>query len=231
MTRYFFKWYLGSKVHVIELKNDTQKVQLSVMGDKFGYPIKLAKEYRDTELESQGWKRMAVVNGGLFFPYGGVIYAEGIEKCYGVVNELDDASLDNCMSMGTFGGVPIVASQAYIKKNIDLYRGALTGAFGLLNNGVVDTRGKDKHLAIFNAKSGRTIVGKKPDGTIVIASFYGTTGVSGLTGTQTVSLAKSLGMNNAICLDGGGSVSMEYDGMSKVSTTRKVKNAIGVYVK
>jgi len=224
--------FSGVSVKVIEAKDDlTQDVQLSVMADRYGSPKKLAIDFHDTELEQQGYQRMAVINGGLFFTENDITYAEGIEKAYGIVNELDDANLDTCLSLATLNGNPYIATQAYIKTNKDKFRGFITSAFGLLNNGVVDNRGKVQRATQFNSKSGRTIIGKKPDGTIVLASFYGITGKSGLTGTQTNLLAKYLGMNNAVCMDGGGSVSMVYGNEWKVKTTRTIKNAVGLYAK
>ena len=232
MTQYRTLTYGGIQVSVIEAKDDvTQDVQLSVMADKFGSPKKLASEFHDSELEQQGYTRVAVVNGGLFFTEGNTTFAEGIEKAYGIVNELDDPNLDTCLALATLNGNPYIATQSYIKTNKDKFRGFITGAFGLINNGLTDNRGKVQRAQQFNSKSGRTIIGKKPDGTIVLASFYGITGQSGMTGTQTTALAKYLGMNNAVCMDGGGSVSMVYQDAWKVKTSRTIKNAVGLYAK
>lgn len=223
----------GVYVNIIEAKEDlTHSVHLSVMAEKFDVGHKkLAIEFRDKELESQGYERIAVVNGGLFFTEGSSTFAEGIEKAFGVVNELDDSNLDSCLTLATLNGNPYVATQSYIKANQSRFRGFVTGAFGLINNGLVDTRGKAQRSYQYNAKSGRTIVGKKPDGTIVLASFYGETGKGGLTGYQTVLLAKNLGLNNAVCMDGGGSVSMVYQDVWKVKTSRLIKNAVGLYAR
>ena len=40
-----------------------------------------------------------------------------------------------------------------------------------------------------------------------------------------------MGLTDAVALDGGGSVSLIYEGAWKVSTTRQIKNVIGLYVK
>lgn len=233
MIKYKTITFNGIYVQVIEAKDDSiQDVQLSIMADKFDVgQKKLAIEFRDKELESQGFERIAVVNGGLFFTEGSTTFAEGIEKAIGIVNELDDSSLDSCLALATLNGNPYIATQSYIKANQSKFRGFVTGAFGLINNGNVDTRGKIQRSYQYNNRSGRTIIGKKPDGTIVLASFYGETGKGGLTGYQTVLLAKLLGMNNAICMDGGGSVSMVYKDVWKVKTTRLIKNAVGLYAK
>lgn len=216
--------YNGLSVHITEGKSDpTEQVILTVMGDKYSTNSKkLLSEFRDTELESQGFRLEGAINGSLFFTKDGVTYAEGIEQVGSVVHENDDTNLDSCMAFYIVGGVPYIVPQSYAKSKLNLSRGALTGAFGLMNNGLVDTRGRLQRSYIYNAKSGRSIVGKKADGTIVLAYFYGVTGQSGLTGYETVQLAKYLGLTNAICMDGGGSV---------VSNTREVKNGIGMYSK
>jgi hypothetical protein len=46
-----------------------------------------------------------------------------------------------------------------------------------------------------------------------------------------VGLVQSLGLSDAVALDGGGSTGLIYEGSWKVSTSRLVKNAIGLYVK
>ena len=222
--------YLGQIVHIIEAKtNSTQDIQISILGDKFDK--KHLKEYRDTELETQGYQRIALVNGGLFFTEGLQTFAEGIEKTMNVVNENDDIKLNKVMGLSHKNGIPYIYVQSYLKEHINEYRGALTSAFGLTNNGLTDTRGKLEHNAIFNAKSGRTIVGKKADGTIVFACFKGITGKSGLTGLQTVSLAKYLGLRNSVCLDGGSSVGMIYNDLPIIETIIEVKNGVALYMK
>jgi len=192
---------------------------------------KLAIDFHDYELEAQGYKRMEVVNGGLFFTEGTTTYAEGIEKAFGVVNELDDSNLDSCLALATLDGNPYIATQAYIKANQAKFRGFVTGAFGLINNGVIDTRGKVQRSSQYNNKSGRTIIGKKLDGTIVFAAFPGITGKSGLTGYQTVLVAKQLGLHNAVCMDGGGSVSKVQLNTWIIPTQREIKNAVAIYAK
>jgi exopolysaccharide biosynthesis protein len=225
--------YLGQTVHIIEGRNDlNDEVQISVCADKYSSVAKKQlSQFRDEELESQGFILEGIINGGLFFTESGVTFAEGIEKSKGNVHEIDDRNLDTCMGLYHNNGLPFIALQSYIIANLSKYRGALTGAFGLLNNGLTDTRGRSQRSTIFNAKSGRSIIGKKPDGTILLVSFQGVTGESGLTGEQCVSLARYLGMNNALCLDGGGSTQMRYKGVSMLYTGRELKNAIALYRK
>ena len=225
----------GLTIHIIEAKKDlSEKFQISVIGDKYNTPT--AKQYcgnfHDLELESQGWELVGLVNGGLFFTESEQTYSVGIEKCSGIVNENDDASKDNVITLYHDLEMLYVNTQGYVKENLDKYRGAVTGAFGLVNNGLIDTRGRVENSSQYKYKSGRTIVGKKSDGTLVLASFKGTTGVSGLTGYQTALLAKNtLGLRNAVCMDGGGSVFFKYLASIKINTTRAVKNGIALYRK
>ena len=60
---------------------------------------------------------------------------------------------------------------------------------------------------------------KHPDGRIIFATVSGVTGSTGITIPQAQSLAIYLGMNNAVCMDGGGSASMRYEGAWKVYIT------------
>jgi hypothetical protein len=225
----------GLTVHIIEAKPDTQhEFQVSIIGDKYnsGTSRKSFSNFRDADLEAQGWQKIGMVNGGLFFPEGSETFAVGIEKSRGVVNENDDVRWDNVITLYHDLNMLYVAPQAWVKSNLSKFRGAVTGVFGLLNNGVVDTRGRVENASQFNGISGRTIVGRKADDTtMVFASFAGVTGKTGLTGAQTVELAKHLGLRNAVCMDGGGSVALQYNGVNRVNTTRLLKNAVALYVK
>lgn len=236
--------YNGIRVDVVEARADaTHDVQIAVLGEP-AFTRKPFREYRDPELESQGWKKLALVNGSLFFNEGTQTYANGIEKSMGVVNENDDPTWDNNLGFYHENGVPYIYTQKYIKSIINRpnVRGAITGAFGLINNGRHDISGARRYYdqgqkkwinepgrGVYLTKSGRTIIGKKADNTIVFAVFDGTTGVSGLTGYQTYQLAKQLGLRNAICMDGGGSTYEEYLGKIYNNTLREGPNAVAIY--
>lgn len=228
--------YQGIRVDVVEARQDTNHdVQISVLGDP-SFNKKPFKDYKDTELEAQGWKKLALVNGSLFFSEGTQTYANGIEKSMGAVHENDDAAWDNNLGFYHYDGVPFIYPQSYIKKIINQpnVRGAITSAFGLINNGVQDIRGArvgEPSRAIYLAKSGRTIIGKKVDGTIVFATCDGVTGSSGLTGYQTYLFAKGLGLQNAVCMDGGGSTYLEYKGATYNGSDRQGANAVAIYYK
>lgn len=231
--------HLGLRVDVVEARSDSlMDIQIAVLGDKFSSESAQPPSYfRDEELESQGWFQLALVNGSLFFTQDGITYAHGIEKSRGVVHEVDDARLDNVMGFYHNRGVPFIVPQSAIKKIINdaNVRGALTACFGLVNNGVRDIRGGDvgqPNRLLFTQKSGRTIIGKRNDGTIVMATFDGVTGYSGLTGEQTVTLAKDvLKLTNAVCMDGGESVYGEYKQVPFNTTSRRLKNGVALYIR
>lgn len=234
LKRYIY--YFGSKpVSVIEAKSDSiEKFQISVLGDKYDTPtsVQYCGNFKDTELEAQGWSQVALVNGGLFFPSVAQNFAVGIEKVMGIVNEFDDPSKDNVLALYHDDKMFYIAPQSYVKANLGKYRGAVTSAFGLKNNGITDTRGRIENSSQFNSRSGRTIIGKKADGTIVIACLRAVTGSSkGITGLECVTLATKLNLRNAVCMDGGGSVYQRYLGKTIIDTPRRVKNGIALYRK
>lgn len=246
MKKNYSFYYLGIKIDVVEVKSDSNHlVQISVLGDPL-FNKKPFGEYKDTQLEQLGFKKDAVCNGSLFFTEGVYTFANGIEKSQGLVHENDDASWDDNLGFYHDDKMMYVYTQKYIKSIINqpTVRGAITSAFGLLNNGVKDISGAKQvydsilrkyvnqpSRSIYLAKSGRTIVGKKADGTMIMAVCDGVTGSSGLTGDQTVQLAIKLGLRNAVCMDGGGSTYLEYEGRIINNTIREGANAIAFYVK
>ena len=236
MERKYVTYFNGIKIDVIEVKNDTiHQAQISVLGDPV-FNKKPFNQYKDTELESQGYEKLAIVNGSLFFSEGQFTYANGIEKSMGVVHENDDASWDNTLGFYHNTEMLYVYTQRYIKTIINRpdVRGAITSAFGLLNNGLKDISGAkigQPSRSIYLSKSGRTIIGKKADNTMVFAVFNGVTGSSGLTGDQTVQLAIKLGLRNAVCMDGGGSTYLEYKGQVINGSSREGANAVAFYIK
>ena len=236
MERKYVMYHNGIKVDVVEAKADTtMDMQISVLGSPT-FDKRDFDDYHDTELEAQGYTRLAVVNGSLFFSEGQFTYANGIEKSMGVIHENDDASWDSVFGFYTKNGIPYFYKQGYIKTvlNDPEIRGAMTGAFGLLNNGRLNISGAkvgEPSRGIYLAKSGRTIVGKKKDNTLVIATFDGVTGQSGLTGYQTYELAKKLGLHNAMCMDGGGSTFLKYKDTVLNDTLRQGANAVAIYIR
>ena len=231
MERKYVTYFNGIKIDVVEVKNDAKhQVQISVLGDPL-FNKKSFKQYKDNELESQGYERLALVNGSLFFSEGQFTYANGIEKSMGITHENDDVSWDNTLGFYHNTEMLYVYTQRYIKTIINRpdVRGAITSAFGLLNNGLKDISGAkidQPSRSIYISRSGRTIIGKKADNTMVFAVFDGVTGLSGLTGDQTVQLAIKLGLRNAVCMDGGGSTYLEYKGQVINDSSREGANAV-----
>lgn len=84
----------------------------------------------------------------------------------------------------------------------------------MLADGVVDSFSFGPALMIAGVKSNitgtgisaRQILGTTPDGNIIIVSTAGASNVSGITYPQAADLAQMIGMDNAVGLDGGGSV-------------------------
>ena len=227
----------GIKIDVVEARADSEHdVQISVLGEP-GFSAKPFGEYRDTQLEAQGLIKLASANGSLFFPEGSSVFANGVEKSMGVIHENDDAAWDNNMGFYHGNGVPYMYTQRYIKSIINRpeVRGAITAAFGLLNNGVQDISGAkigQPSRGIYLQKSGRTIIGKRADNTIVMAVFDGVSGVSGMTGYQTFLYARDvLKLRNAVCMDGGGSTYLEYKGQVVNGSSRVGPNAVAIYIR
>lgn len=232
MYSYYTTTYSGRTIHIIKGQGDsTEDVQISLMAYKYDTsdPLKIASDFSDSYLESNGWTKVGVINGGIF----NGVYANGLEKAFGVDHEMaDDYSLDGVMALAHDYGdsnTLTINTQATIRANSGSYRGAVTAAFGLLKGGAV-VQG-DILQGSYSSVSGRSIIGKDSSGVIYFISTPGVTGSSGLTGAQCVSLAQSLGLTDAVALDGGGSVSLIYQGSWKISTSREIKNVIGMYVK
>ena len=227
----------GIKVDVVEAKSDTtHDIELAVLGEKefSKHPFSW---YTDAELIAQGFEEIAKVSGSLFFNEGTSSYANGIEKAYGVVHENDDAAWDNNGAFYIKNGIPYIYTQAYVKKVINdpSIRGAITAAFTLVNNGNIDiseAKVGQPSRQIYLQKSGRTIVGKRADNTIVLATFDGVTGSSGLTGYETAIFARDvLKLRNAVCMDGGGSTFLSYKGTVYNGSSREGVNAIAIYAR
>ena len=86
----------------------------------------------------------------------------------------------------------------------------VNGRYRLVSNGqIVERAGQQS----FFDRNPRTIAGTTRDGTIVLATIDGRQSVSvGTTMKETAAVAKSLGMYDALNLDGGGSTTMSVDG-------------------
>lgn len=93
----------------------------------------------------------------------------------------------------------------------------------LIVNGVVTASGEDEgffEAKINTNKGARTFIGQTVDGML----RFGT--IASATLKEAAAVAQSLGCVNAMCLDGGGSVALYYEGSTKASG-RNVNNAFG----
>jgi len=194
----------------------------------------LLKDFKVPEYTTK--KRNIAVNGGLFYTYDNKYYACGIEKVNGQVHQDWDTEYDDVCAIGIkSNGTPVIDTQANIKANLSTYKHAVTGAFGLMKNGS-KYLGNYKKLGSYTKMSGRTLVGwSSTTNKWVIISFEGETGESGLTGSQCYDLIQyinsnySLKITDCLCMDGGGSVGLIVNEVQKITTSRKIKNAIIIY--
>lgn len=239
MYSYYTTTYNGRTVHIIKAKSDTtHDVQISVVANRYDEaPLKkLASDFHDYTLEGQGYSRVGVINAGLFFTSGSNVFTNGIEKVDWDLHENDDGGLDGVMALAHYSGdsnLPIIQLQSTLKSYLNDYRGAITGAFGLIINGAVN-QGNTSLLGSYGSYSGRSIIAVGWDNDIYFISVYGVSGNTsqGMTGAQCLDLVKNvLGLKDAIAMDGGGSVSLIYEGSWKVSTTREIKSVACLYVK
>lgn len=120
-------------------------------------------------------------------------------------------------------------------QNLNNYYGAITGAYGIIKDGKVNTAGAEQEYErnnLFTQKSGRTIWGfDKVRNQYVIISIPGATGKTGYTGQEIIDYCLEQGLTDAICLDGGGSRWLRVFGKNTVTTTRPVKNSVLLYRK
>ena len=218
-------------------KDENYDYKWSVDSNKYGtsYDITSASGFGDTDLVNQGWEEVLAVNGSLFYNYNGANYTCGLDRSRGVNNQ--DVSMtavsdyNTCMAIACINGELYFGTQEWVINNkLEQAYGALTG-MGLLLEGKARTDMHKGFESQWNTKSGRTIIGEDKDGNFLSYSIKGTTGKSGITGTEAIKVAQENGFYNAIMLDGGGSVWRRYYKAYDITTTRKVKNALLLYRK
>lgn len=227
--------YGGQTVKIAKVKKEN--IRGSVDGNKYGtsYDKTTPQGFSDKSLLEDGYKEAIAINGGIFYSYEADTYAEGIEKSRGVNNQdfymSCVSNFNEVMALGIGKkGEFVFDKQKHIIADIGNYYGAVTFCFGIMKNGQKAEWGKTEHASQYNCISGRTILGQDSE-YIYALSIAGTTGKSGLRGSQLYDLCKSLNLTDAGCFDGGGSVWMRVNGSYKNNTTRKVKNAVLIYTK
>lgn len=248
LNGYKFRWIKESEIpvmndtiHVIRvLRDPNYDYQISIDGNRFGtaYDSTTSNGFADKNLEKEGWEEVIATNGSIFYYYDKACYAEGLEKSRGVNNQPFDmqavSKFKDTMALGgRWNGDLVIDYQKNIQANIGDYYGAITGAFGLLKNGYKNTAGAELENirnGLYSGISGRTVWGydSKTD-TYMVISHPGVTGKSGIRGEQLVELCKKEGMTDAICLDGGGSRWLRFEGKELATTTRKTKNGVLLY--
>lgn len=255
LNGYTFKWIKkegknimevnNNVMHVLkELRDDKYDYRLSVDGNMFGTPYDKTtmNGFSDKGLVNAGWEEVIATNGSIFYTYeeNGFTYAEGLEKSRGVNNQ--DLNMDavkkfnETMAMGfDYDGNIDFKLQKDIAKNLFLYYGAVTSAYGLLKDDQINTAGRELENIrnyLFTGKSGRTVWGYNSiNNEYIVISVPGVTGQSGVTGSQLIDIAKQYGCTDAVCMDGGGSRWLRYFGQDLVTSERKVKNSIILYRK
>lgn len=229
--------YSDATVRVAKIEKATHEIRGSVDGKKYGTSgdKRHYSKFKDQDLINQGYTEAIATCGGLFYPYDGANYAEGLEKSMGVNNQdiymSCVADFNEVMAVGyPYSGGVVFAKQKDIIANLGSYYGASTFAFGIMKDGVKAEWGKTEHKSQYNCISGRAILGQN-DKYVFMLDVEGTTGKSGLKGYQLYGLCNSLGMKDAGCWDGGGSVFFRVNGTVKDSTPREVKHANLLYVK
>lgn len=226
-------------VHVAKLSKNGVKIQGSVDGNQYGqdYDVTTPGGFFDKGLIEDGYIEAFAGNGSIFYEYEGAYFAEGVEIVQGGVNNQDFgmscvSDYNNAMAVGFLwdGSGIVFDRQSNITENYWNYYSAITGAFGIMKDGTSVNWGQSEHSSQYAAISGRTILGQNDDYIFHVA-FAGTTGTSGLYGNQLYSLCNQLGMKDACCFDGGGSVWQRIEGEYTLTTTRKVKNAFMIFYK
>lgn len=229
--------YSGATVKIAKIEKASHDIRGSVDGKQFGSSgdKRQMGKFKDQNLINSGYKEAAATCGSLFYIYDSACYAEGLEKSMGVNNQdiymSCVSNFNEVMAVGyPYDGGVVFAKQKDIIANLDSYYGASTFAFGIMKDGVKAEWGKTEHKSQYNCKSGRAILGQN-DSYVFMVDVEGTTGSSGLYGSQLYALCNKLGMKDAGCWDGGGSVFFRVNGTIKDSTTRYIKHANLLYVK
>lgn len=237
MVNYSTITYSGAEVKIAKIKKSGNVIRGSVDGNQYGtsYDKTIAQGFSDKDLIAQGFTEEFAGNGSIFYMWDNDCYAEGVEIAKGLNNQdfgmTCVKTFSDVMAVGfpKSGGI-VFAKQKEITANASTYYGALTFAFGIMKNGEEAYWGRYEHASQFNTVSGRTILGQNAD-YIFAVSIAGTTGTTGLRGNQLYGLCKQLGMTDAGCFDGGGSVWLRVDGDYVNYTGRKVKNAWMIFSK
>lgn len=163
-----------------------------------------------------GGEKVAVLNGGIFYSYGGAYYNTGPERTWYGIEQQWDNSPSGYLKMGSWG-----SDFDFTTGSVSSYPVALgcpANSAGSGESGVSSTRSH----AFIGHGNGVNYMG--------YCRTASDPQQSGITGAQIV--AKMTGLYGGTCavLDGGGSTQMQYMGSTKTSGDgRSIKNAIVLY--
>lgn len=197
-------------------------------------------EYRETPA-AEGKRRGALiaVNGGFFQTKTPKAVANDFLKIDGIVYSSAGGWGDAGMAVDDNGRLYFASWNALSEESVawqNNYRNIMVAGPMLVKDGVV------LFEQMPNQRHPRTVIGSKPDGTIVMAVIDGRReGVDGMTFWEEAKLAVLLEMDNCLNLDGGGSSSMWIRNKGTVNkpsdvslffhVPRKVANFLLVYPK
>lgn len=233
--------YGGATVRIAKIRKSGMIIRGSVDGNRYGtsYDKTVSAGFSDKGLIKQGFREGTAGNGSTFYTFDNSCFAEGLEIAFGENHQEFSMSCVNAfnetMAVGFLHDEGLVFDkQINIMNNAGAYYGALTFAFGIMKDWNKCEWGKElsatRRNSIYENISGRTILGQN-DEFVFHLSVYGVTGKSGLRGYQLFDLCNRLGMKDAGCFDGGGSVWQRVDGVYTNNTSRKVKNAFMIFYK
>lgn len=234
-------YYNNATVKITKVRKAGLVIMGSVDGNHYGLPYDktIAAGFSDKKLKGLGYTEIFGHNGSTFYTWSGDCFAEGLEIAFGA-NHQDFslscvAKFNETMAVGfTYDGRLVFDKQKNLMATAGDYYGAVTFAFGIMKDWSRAEWGRELSASdrnsIYENISGRTILGQN-DEYIFQLSIAGVTGKSGLRGSQLYSLCEKLGMKDAGCFDGGGSVWARVLGKYVNSTSRLVKNAVMIWAK
>ncbi len=170
-----------------------------------------------------GWREWIVSRGRVVATH---TYAtRALIPKYGYVVEASGASATRMQMMGWHTGATVGASVSAIS-TVGTVRAALGAGSRLVHAGVTDRGG-----CVYDRANGRTVVGMYAGGRKValVTVSYG----RGLTERETAAFMRSIGVSEAVSLDGGGSTTMATHAaqltIARYRVNRPVPNGFGFY--
>ena len=197
---------------------------------RHGAKLKVIADYHDVDLESQGWQRIAAINGGFFDPTamqpaGVPNWSAGLQKSIAEDWSWLFIGLWNyekipCVALN--GAIPVALGRSDYIATVSS-RTAIPGGSGLKMNGA-NWDGEPISTAAYSNYR-RTLLGWNPStGKVVIAAT-----TQDRDRAQHRTFLNNLGCTDGISFDGGGSTALWYNGGYIIASSRPVKNALVLY--